>query len=172
MRITLATILFMLVGAVGAGAQPVPASVRPDFSGTWAFDQVKSAQPGPDGRVVLAAMLGDEFTAKQDAVSLSLAIKAGGLVVNAAYKLDGSESRNMSPGAFGQPGVEVTSRTSWEGDRLVITSKSVSVLSGKDVPIETRRVLWIDPGGSLIIERTGTPASEVQSSRSVYRKVK
>ena len=38
------------------------------------------------------------------------------------------------------------------------------------VTVETRRVLWIDTGGDLIVERTGTPASQVTASRSVYRK--
>jgi len=172
MRVAAGVVLLMLLAAVDAGAQPAPAKARPDFSGTWAFDQVKSAQPGPDGKVMLVAMLGDEFTALQDAVSLSLAIKAGGVRVNATYKLDGTESRNMSPGAFGQPPVEVISRSSWEGDKLVIKSTSVSVLSGKNVPIDTRRVLWIDASGSLLVERTGTPATEVVPSRSIYRKVK
>jgi hypothetical protein len=172
MRVTACVLLVLLCVAVGAGAQPVPAKARPDFSGTWAFDQVKSAQPGPDGKVMLAAMLGDEFTARQDTVTLAFAIKSGNLRVEAAYKLDGSESRNTSPGAYGQPAVDVISRASWEGDRLVIVSSSVSVIQGQNVPINTRRVMWIDPAGSLIMERTGTPASEVPPSRSVYRKMK
>lgn len=171
MRVATVTVLLVLSGAIGAGAQPAPAKARPDFSGAWAFDQVKSAQPGPDGKVMLAAMLGDEFVAKQDARSLSLTIKSGSLRVDAAYALDGSMSRNMSPGPSGQLDVEVMSRASWEGDKLVIVSNSVSIVAGRNVPIETRRVLWIDAGGSLIIERTGTPVSEVQPSRSVYRKV-
>ena len=172
MRLVSGVVLLILFAASGAAAQPSRAMTRPDFSGAWVFDQAKSAQPGPDGTVVLAAMLGDEFTARQDAVSLALTIRSGNLRVDAAYKLDGSESRNMSPGPSGQLDVEVVSRASWENGKLVIASNSVSVLEGKQVPIETRRVLWIDAGGSLIIERTGTPVSQVQPSRSVYRKVK
>ena len=38
--------------------------------------------------------------------------------------------------------------------------------------IETRRVLWLDKDGTLVIERTGTPASEVTPSRSVYTRVR
>jgi len=171
MRVAAGVVLLTLLAAVGAGTQPAPAKARPDFSGTWAFDQAKSAQPGPDGKVALAALLGDECTARQDAVSLSLTIKAGALRVAAAYKLDGSESRNMSPGPSGQLDIEVISRASWQGDKLVIVSTSVSILEGQKVPIETRRVLWIDPGGNLIIERTGTPVSEVPPTRGVYRKV-
>ena len=172
MRVTGGVVLLMLFTAIGAGAQIAPAKATPDFSGTWEFDQAKSAQPGPDGQVMLAAVFGDEFTARQDATSLSLAIKAGTLRVDAVYKLDGSESRNMSPGPSGQLDVEVMSRASWEVGKLVITSHSVSSIAGRNVPIETRRVLWIDAAGNLIIERTGTPASQVQASRSVYGKVK
>lgn len=165
-------LMVLMLTVVGAGAQSTAANARTDFSGTWVFDQVRSAQPGPDGKVSLAAMLGDEFTAKQDAALLSLAIKAGGVRVNAAYKLDGTDSKNVSPGAFGQPAVDVVSRASWDKDRLVIVSKSVSVVSGKDVAVETRRVMWIDKGGSLVMERTGTSASQVAPTRSVYRKAK
>jgi hypothetical protein len=175
MRVSTGVVLSMLLMSVVAtdgAAQPASAKAPTDFSGTWTFDQIKSAQPGPDGKVVLAAMLGDEFTATQDGGALVLAIKAGGVRLTATYKLDGTESRNMSPGAFGQPAVEVISRASWEGDRLVIKSSSVSVLSGRNVPIETRRVLRIDADGSLVVERTGTPVTEVTPSRSIYRKVK
>jgi hypothetical protein len=171
MRVVIGGVLLWLV-AVCAAAQPAPAGARPDFSGTWVFDQAKSAQPGPDGQVMLAAMLGDEFTARQDAASLVFAIKSGNLRVEAAYKLDGSESHNMSPGAYGQPVVDVISRASWDGNKLVIVSSSVSVIEGRNVTIQTRRVLWIDPAGILVMERTGTPASEVPPSRSVYRKSK
>jgi hypothetical protein len=32
-------------------------------------------------------------------------------------------------------------------------------------------VIWIDKAGDLIIERSGTPATQVTPSRSVYRRV-
>lgn len=146
----------------------LPAVAQPpaNFSGAWTFDQAKSLeQPGPDGRVVLAAMLGDEFVAKQDAVALTLTIKAGGETITAVYKLDGTESRNMSPG-----GITVTSRAMWDGPRLIIASSSQGAEKDRPVTIETRRVIWLDASGYLIVERTGTPASVVTSSRSVYRK--
>jgi hypothetical protein len=53
----------------------------------------------------------------------------------------------------------------------VIVSTSTAIVKGQDVTIETRRVLWLDGGGNLIIERTGTPASEVTPSRSVYTRI-
>ena len=137
---------------------------RPDFSGSWTFDRAKSAQPW-NGRIVIAPILGDECVVTQDGTSLDLAITAGGQKVKAVYAF-GGESRNLSPG-----GIPVTSRTSWDGDRLVILSTSTAVVKGQDVTIETRRVLWLDTDGNLIVERTGTPASEVTPSRSVYTRV-
>ena len=144
----------------------------PDFSGRWEFDRDKTMQPGPDGRIVLAAMLGDEVLVRQDAKTISFTIDAGGQQVKAVYRLDGTESRNMSPGPPEQPEIPVTSRASWDGNRLVILSKSLAAENGVTVTIDTRRVLTIDASGYLVIERTGTPASLVTPSRSVYRRMK
>jgi hypothetical protein len=56
---------------------PQVSKKTPDFSGSWTFDAQKTAQPDEKGRVVLAAMLGDEFTALQTATSLTLRILTG-----------------------------------------------------------------------------------------------
>ena len=66
----------------------------------------------------------------------------------------------------------MTSRASWDGKRLVILSKSVATDKGVAVTVDTRRVLSLDADGNLIVERTGTPASLVTPSRSVYRRTK
>ena len=144
----------------------------PDFSGRWEFDREKTMQPGPDGRIVLAAMLGDAVVVRQTADRISFSIDAGGQLVRAVYNLDGSETRNLSPGPPGEAEIPVTSRASWEGKRLVILSKSMATDKGVAVTVDTRRVLSMDPDGNLIIERTGTPASLVTPSRSVYRRTK
>ena len=144
------------------------ASQHPDFSGSWKLDQPKSMRhAGPDGRVVLAAMLGEEFVATQDSAALTFVITSAGQKLTATYKLDGTESLNVSPGD-----IPVKSRASWEADRLVIRSTSKSTEEGAPVTIETKRVIWLDESGDLIIERTGTPASTVTPSRSVYSKVR
>ena len=140
--------------------------VRPDLSGTWTFDQEKTMQPGSDGRIVLAAMLGDEFVALQTPRSLTLRIKFQGDIVVAVYDLTGRESENISPGD-----IRVKSRAAWQGEKLVIDSTSEGLEQGKPVTINTKRVIWIDTVGDLIIERSGSPASQVTPSRSVYRRV-
>lgn len=162
---------------VTLGHQPVPIIVllslllssqaRPDFSGTWRFDQEKSLKPGPDGRVVLAPMLGDEVVVLQTGSSVTFRITFQGDTVVAIYDLSGVASENVSPGD-----IKVTSRTSWEGDKLVIDSTSEAEEAGRPVTIRTTRVIWIDEAGDLVVERSGTPASQVTASRSVYRRVK
>jgi hypothetical protein len=147
-----------------AGLAPQP-QTHPDFSGSWTFDRGKSAQPW-NGRIVIAPILGEACVVTQSADALALAITTSGQNVTAVYRFDG-ESRNISPGD-----IPVTSRTSWEADRLVIVSTSLATVRGQPVTIETRRVLSIDKDGSLVIERTGTPASEVTPSRSVYTRVR
>jgi hypothetical protein len=146
----------------GLNAQPQP---RPDFSGRWTFDRSRSAEPW-NGRIVIAPILGDECVATQNASALELVITVGGQKVTAVYNFEG-ESRNLSPGD-----IPVSSRSSWDGDKLVIVSTSTATVKGQVLTIETRRVLWIDREGNLIIERTGTPASEVTPSRSVYTRVR
>lgn len=159
-----APLLLTLLLAAAAGVAP---SQRPDLSGTWTFDQARSLKPGPDGRIVLAAMLGDEFVALQKGTSLTLRISFQGDFVVAVYDLTGAETENLSPGD-----IPVKSRAFWQNDRLVIDSTSDVVDQGTAVTVKTRRVIWIDEAGDLIIERSGTPASQVTSSRSVYRRVR
>ena len=106
---------FVLLQIVAATSQ-----TRPDFSGKWIFDEARSSQTLPGGRQVIAKLLGDEVTIRQDARELRLAIRIGGGAVGAVYALDGSESRNQSSEGGGKPDVTVTSRASWQQGRLVI----------------------------------------------------
>jgi hypothetical protein len=164
MTIAVSLVLSLCLADASAGPQ---AKKAPDFSGTWAFDQKRSMEPGPDGRVVLAPMLGDEFVALQTPSALTFRITFNGDTIVAVYDLTGVESENVSPGD-----IKVTSRATWEGERLVIESSSAGEDAGKPTTIRTKRVIWIDKAGDLIIERTGTPASQVTPSRSVYRRTR
>lgn len=137
----------------------------PDLSGTWTFDAQKTMTPDEMGRVVLAAMLGEEFTAIQTSESLTLRILNNGQLIVAVYDLTGRPSENVSPGD-----IVVTSHARWDRDRLLISSTSTSDDKGTPVKVETTRVLWIDRAGDLIVERRGTPEHLVTASRSVYRR--
>jgi len=157
-----AMLLVIVAFTAGLGGQ---ATTRPDFSGTWIHDS-KASTAGPLG---VAAMLGSRFTAKQDAKTLTLDISSPIGPVHAVYNLDGSPSKIVMPG---EPGETIVSLAAWEADRLVITTKSEEILDGKTVEMVTRRVISIGADGSLTLERSGTPASLVPTSKSVYRKAK
>jgi len=120
-------------------------------------------QPGPDGKIVLAAMLGERVVVQQTDESITLRISFQGDIVVAVYDLTGAESKNVSPGD-----ITVISRAAWKDGRLVIDSTSESVDAGKPVTVKTTRVMWIDKAGDLIVERSGSPSNVVTSSRSVY----
>jgi len=143
-------------------------ATRPDFSGEWALDL---SAPLPAG-TARGAMLGERFTAKQDATTLALDITAFGRRFPAVYHLDGSDSVIMSPTSPGQPDEKIVSKAAWEGNRLVIRTRSTETVAGKPVDVDSRRSMWIDSAGRLILERTGTPPDLVPASVSAYRKVK
>jgi hypothetical protein len=116
-------------------------------------------------------MLGSSFVATQDAKVLTLKITANGRLFTAAYNLDGSGSKIVSP-TPGQPDEVIISHATWEGDRLVIKTVTTETQDGKPYQMETRRVMWIDSRGVLLLERSGTPVDVVPTSTSAYRRVK
>jgi hypothetical protein len=156
----------VLSAVVIAGAQQ-----KPDFSGAWvlATDRSSQTRQATSGSVVVSVsgLLGDKFSAVQDAKTLTLTITvlALGRDIKAVYHLDGSESRNLNPVGGGQPDEPILSRALWEGDRLVIHTRGTALVNGK--PLETKRVIWLDTDGLLTIERS---AEGVPTLRSVYQR--
>jgi len=159
-------------GAQAQQAQPAQkaekAASRPDFSGQWTLD----LQPAPGAKGTPGAMLGGSFSAKQDDKTLTLTIEAYNRTFVATYNLDGSDSKIMSPTGPGLPDQPIVSHATWEGDRLVIKTSTMETVDGKSVEMTTRRVMWIDSRGVLLLERTGTPESMVSPSTSAYRRAK
>jgi len=133
--------------------QSVPMQSRPNFSGDWVL---------ADGR---PSLLGEKFTAKQDEKTLTLDITAAviGRPIHAVYNLDGSETRNMNPSPVaGVPDEPIFSRASWEGEKLVILTRGTTLMKGK--PTESKRVLWLNATGQLLIERSSEGAPIIASA--------
>jgi len=154
--------------AVVFATTALAAQARPDFSGDWTLARNRSTQTTEGQRVTSGAgLLGEKFTAKQDAKTLTLDITSAaiGRPVRAVYNLDNSESKNVNPGQAGQPDEAISSRASWDGEKLVILTRGTVPVNGK--PLESKRVMWIDANGLLTIERSseGAPAT-----RSVYER--
>ena len=150
---------------MNAGAQQ-----KPDFSGDWVLAKDRSSQTMSGSIVVsVSGLLGDKFSAVQNArtLTLTITVAALGRDITAGYNLDGSESRNLNPAGPGQPDEPIFSRASWEGDRLVVLTRGTLLVNGK--PLETKRVIWIDKDGFLTIERSAEGAPTV---RSVYQRTR
>ena len=168
MKMVVAGIIAVLLTGHVAFAQE---SAHADFSGSWQFDASTTTENAKAAKMVAGPIFGDSFVAEQTAAALTLKISAGPLRVAAVYALDGSVSKNLSPGgAPGAPDIEVTSRATWDGGRLVIASTSQSDTNAGPVVVDSVRIMWLDAEGRLVIQRTGTPMSLVPSSRSVYKK--
>ena len=166
------SVVVVAVALLGvACAKPGPP--KPNFSGTWNIDVEATKASAIAANMDGLALFMETFSAQQDAKVFSMKVELGPTVVNAAYKLDGSVSKNMSPpGAPDAPPIEVVSNAAWDGSTLVITSTSSSPSANGPVEVKSTRKLWLDAEGRLVIERTGTPITMVRPTRSVYKKAK
>ncbi len=180
-RLTAAFVL-MLVALAGAQA-------KPDFSGRWTTDPdpaAAAAQPargaGPGGRggppPDVGSGWGSTITVTQAATSLTVEyafFTRGDMQppLKFVYALDGSESKNTV--MMGR-GLQVqTSRTTWAGDSLVITSaySFTDPQSGKPATAEVKRTLTLESPTLLVIETVygGVMGGPATTTRTMYRKI-
>ena len=170
---------FLIVAVVlmfGTAAS-LAAQAKADFSGKWVMDPASSPAPPAGapaggggggrggGRGGGGAGFGQEFTAKQDAKTLTITRMQGDQTVVATYNLDGSESKNTVAGRGGQQ--EQVSKAAWDGAKLVITT----TLDFGGNKVEQKRTLSLE-GGNLVIEtvqpgRDGGPGTP---QKLVYKK--
>ena len=167
---------FIVVAAVllFCAAVSVSAQGKPDFSGKWVMDPASAPAPpagaggggGGGGRGGgRGGGFGQEFTAKQDAKTLTITQMQGDQAVNLTYNLDGSESKNTTQGRGGPQ--EQVSKATWDGSKLVI----VTTLNVGGNAIEQRRVMSME-GGNLVIETTnpGREGGAPTTTKLVYKK--
>jgi len=166
-------------------AANVTAQTRPDFSGRWTSEPER-ATPAPrgGGRGGGAARAGDmgsgwgpTITVAHDAKRLSveyLFFARGDMQppLKFVYALDGSESKNSV--MMGR-GIQVqTSKTTWDGDKLIITTVHTfeNPADSQPMKIEVKQTLALESPTALIVETTrssvlGGPPS---TTRTAYRK--
>jgi hypothetical protein len=89
------------------------------------------------------------------------------------FALDGSETKNSV--MMGRGIQTQTSKTAWEGDKLVITTTHsfASPETGRPLTIEVKQTLALESPTSLIIETTrgGVLGGPSSTTRTVYRKL-
>jgi hypothetical protein len=163
--------------AVSATAQS-----KPDFSGRW------TSEPSPAGegqRGASGARIGDmgsgwgssiTITQTAERMAVEYMFFARGDMqppLRFVFALDGAETKNSV--MMGRGIQTQTSKTAWEGDKLVITTTHSfgHPETGQPLTSEVKRTLTLESPTSLIIETTRSGALDGPSSttRTVYRKL-
>lgn len=166
-RVVALAMVFLTMSAVACAKTPQ----HPNFAGTWVFDPAATKVVADEAKVSGLALFMEQFQAEQDAKAFTMKVDLGPYVVTAIYKLDGTVSKNVSPPSTpGQPEIEVLSNATWEGHTLVVTSTSSSPSATGPIEVKSTRKLSLDAQGRLVVERFGTPANMVPTTRSVYKK--
>jgi hypothetical protein len=133
----------------------VASAQKPDFSGTWTLDPASLPADGGGG-----AMQTGPVTIKQTADTLTIDRTMGTEKVTLTFKLDGSDSRNVTLGPGGQP-ADSMSNAKWDGAKLRIVTKQE--MNGQIA--ESTHVLSVE-GSRLTVETTNPRGTQ----KLVYKK--
>ena len=188
----LTTACAWLVAAASLTVQ-LGAQAKPSFAGRWTTELEPVAPPAGaprgtggggggggqrgGGRGDMGSGWGATFTITQDAGRLTVEIPyfARGDMqppLRFVYALDGTETKNSV--MMGRGIQRETSKTAWEGDKLVITTlhETQSPDTGKPMTVEVRRTLSFDQAGALVVEtlRKGILGGPDVTTSTVHRK--
>ena len=174
------TAALVCVGAIAALATGAAAQEKPNFAGRWSSDAAST----PAGRGGRGAGVGDAGSGWGPVISITQV--ASQLTIEYAfftrgdmqpplrfvYALDGTETKNSV--MMGR-GVQVeTSKASWDGDTLVITTlfPFTNPSTGQPMTSEVKRTLSLASPASLVVEtvRVGVPGGPSSTTRTVYTK--
>jgi len=149
--------------ALGSEAMTL-AQAKPDFSGTWRFNQAKSS-PNIAGNTPNISFP-SQIVVKQSATDVSIdSTSVRQQPVSAVFKLDGSTVTVQAPS-----GISETGQAKLEGATLVITTRrSFSSPAGETV-VNFKEV-WSISGTALTIEKTRIEEGETSSEKAVFDKV-
>jgi len=176
--------VFAAALALALAAPARAAQSKPDFSGRWTLvPDTAASEAGARGRGRgpvsgdMGSGWGPTITFAQDASTLTLEYDffvRGDLQppLTFSYRLDGAESRNTV--RMGR-GVQVqTSRTTWDGNALVIveTHTYADPVSGAPMTSDVIRRLSLESPTTLVVEttRSAVPGVMSETVRTVYQK--
>ena len=159
-------IVIMLGIALSAmlGAAPdALAQAKPDFSGTWKFNQLKSS-PGIAGNTPNIAFP-SQIVVKQSPGELNVAsTSVRQAPLSATYKLDGSKVTVEAP-----RGITETGEAKFEGPNVVIMSRRSFSSPAGDTVVNFKETWRLD-GNVLTIEKTRLEDGESNTEKAVYDK--
>jgi hypothetical protein len=158
-RVAITVILALMLG-VPSGAL---AQAKPDFSGTWKFNQGKSS-PGIAGNTPNIPFPSQIVVKQSPTEFYVLSTSVRQAPVTATFKLDGSKVTVEAP-----RGITETGEAKFEGGNVVITTRrSFSSPAGETV-VDFKEI-WSLNGNVLTIEKTRVESGESTSEKAVYDK--
>lgn len=158
----------MVLGAVVCLALVVHAAAfaqgRPDFSGTWRFNQAKSSPniAGNTPIVPFPSQLVVKQTANEFQVDGSSVRQQP---TSAIFKLDGSKVSVKAPS-----GITETGEAKFEGSNVVITSRRSFTSPLGETVVDFKEV-WTLNGNVLTIEKTRTESGDAATEKAVFDKM-
>jgi hypothetical protein len=161
-------------------AADVTAQTKPDLSGRWTNEAAtnEGAGRGDERLGSPGSGWGSTIAIAQDASRLTVEYAFFGRgdmqpPLKFVYALDGTETKNsvmMGRGIQMQP-----SKTTWEGDKLVITTTHsfTHPETGQLLTSEVKQTLALESPTSLVVEttRNGVLGGPSSTTRTVYRKL-
>ena len=140
------------------------AQERPDFSGTWRFNQAKSS-PNIAGNTPIVPFP-SQIIVKQTPTELHV---DGSSVrqqpTSAVFKLDGSKVSIKAPS-----GITETGEAKFEGSTMVITSRRSFTSPLGETVVDVKEV-WTLNGNVLTIEKTLTESGDAATEKAVFDKM-
>jgi hypothetical protein len=124
---------------------------KPNFAGTWTPPAPAAGAAPPAGGGGGGGRGGGPMTVTQTATVLTVERTMGENKIKTVYNLDGTESKNESPGRGGGAPTVSTSTVKWDGAKLLITTKS----EGPSGPVERTQTWSLGADGNLTIEQPG-----------------
>lgn len=137
------------------------AQARPDFSGTWKFNQAKST-PNIAGNTPNVPFP-SQIVVKQTPTELHVAsTSVRQQPVSAVFKLDGSKVTVQAP-----QGITETGEAKFDGSTVIITSRRSFPSPAGEVVADFKEI-WSLSGNVLTIEKTRTQEGESTSEKAVF----
>jgi len=137
---------------------------RPDFSGTWRFNQAKSS-PNIAGNTPIVPFP-SQLVVKQTATEFHV---DGSSVrqqpTSAIFKLDGSKVSIKAPS-----GITETGEAKFEGSNVVITSRRSFTSPLGETVVDFKEV-WTLNGNVLTIEKTRSESGDAATEKAVFDKM-
>jgi hypothetical protein len=167
----------MPLAIVTAAAAGTMAQEKTNFAGGWTIEAPSPAAGRGARSGDMGSGWGNTITISQTPSTLVVeyAFFARGDMqapLKFMYSLAGAETTNAV--MMGRGLQQETSRTSWDGSKLVITTTSAypSPADGKPIASEVKRTLSLESPTTLVVEttRSGTLGGAPTTARAVYKK--